>query len=304
MLKTGVKRIIPWFLLFISFVSYSQSLYVDYIEGDVDVRTKGLWTPVSIGDELLIASSLRLKEGSFIELISGKERISIFEKGTYKLKDIVDTSKEVSSWGMASLFEIKMKAVFAKDENIRGSEAQAGVRGPDESESLEEQVEFFDIEDDNQFIKDGLEFIEKGNYKAALSEFLEGFEKAAGDEEAITFRYYIAYTYSEMEIKARALKYLNEVEVPEEHPFLRDIILLRGRLLIEGMAFHEALNLLTVYLSRYPEGEFAQALLILSSYCYRGLGDTTKARENLTSAVTIDPATEIGKEAEKILGSL
>ncbi|MBN1696540.1 MAG: hypothetical protein JW881_03400 [Spirochaetales bacterium] len=304
MAKAGIKGLLLLSLLMISSVSFSDSLVVDYVDGDVDIRIKGQWKPVSFGDKLPIESSIRLGKDSLIELVSGGDTISIFEQGVYRLDNIVNASKKVSSWGVADLFEVKMKAVFAGEETVHGKESQAGVRGPDQSVSLEDEVEFIDIEEDDEFIREGLSSIEKGNYKEALAVFQEGLGRSTDNEDKITYRYYIAYTCSQMEKKALALKYLTEVDIPDEHPFLRDIVILKGRLLVEGMAFQEALNVCSGYLTKYPDGEFAQALLIISSYCYRGLGDVKKAKKTLSSAVEIDPATAIGKEAEKILESL
>jgi tetratricopeptide (TPR) repeat protein len=53
-----------------------------------------------------------------------------------------------------------------------------------------------------------------------------------------------------------------------------------------------------------PDGSFAQALLILSSYSYQGLGRSQGAREALQKAVSLDSSSELGREAARLLTQL
>ena len=81
-------------------------------------------------------------------------------------------------------------------------------------------------------------------------------------------------------------------------------MLLKGQLLLESLAFADALALFESQLALNPDGGFAQALLILSSYSCQGLGRSQGAREALQKAVNLDSSSELGREAARLLTQL
>ncbi len=77
--------------------------------------------------------------------------------------------------------------------------------------------------------------------------------------------------------------------------------MLKGRLFLESFAYKSALEIFEQYLALNSEGENTQVVLLLASYCYRGLDNAAKQKECLIKAKEIDSNSLLGKEAEKIL---
>jgi tetratricopeptide (TPR) repeat protein len=152
-------------------------------------------------------------------------------------------------------------------------------------------------------LTEGRSLMEAGRYDEALKVLQEALKEAYAGEEG-TFYYYIASTYSRQQRTALALRSLNRAKIEPQEPLYTDLVLFKGQLLLESLAFGDALSLFDSQLRLNPEGGFAQALLILSSYSYRGLGKGEAAREALQKAVRLDASSELGREAAGLLSQL
>jgi hypothetical protein len=279
---------------------YPESVIVDYLEGFVERSTNSHWEEVYIGDELSIDSTIRVSENGFAEFSMGDLKISVKEDGIYQLSDLVGASKQVNSWGLGSLVSTKIRSALTSSP-ASGETAVMGVRGAVAESGA--GVEWVEAGGTEELLQEGMELLEKTRYSEALDVFNEGLSIACGEEEQ-QFLYYIGYAQALQGYSALALNTLERVDVDPQTNYYSDLVLLRGRMLIESLAFEEALEFFKTHTNRYPEGELTQAVLIMSSYCHRGLDDTFQALQVLQRAMELDPDSALGKEARRLMEEL
>jgi len=284
-----------WFALPV----FSQNALAKYLEGLVEVSGATGWQEVYIGDELSVDTTIRVSENGFVEFSLGDLKISVKEDGIYLLSDLVGSSKRVSSWGLGNLVSTKIKTALTSTSS--GETAVMGVRGA--AAGGETGVEWIEASGSAELLKEGMARLEKARYSEALDVFNEGLAISFGEEEQL-FLYYIGYTQSLKGQSALALHTLERVEADPQSSYYSDLILLRGRMLIESLSFNEALEFFKSHTNRYPEGDLTQAVLILSSYCYRGLEDTFQALQVLQRANELNPDSALGKEAQRLIEEL
>jgi len=286
-------------LTVLSFAAFSEDLVVQYLEGFVERSTNSRWEEVYIGDELPLDSTIRVSENGFAEFSLGDLKISVKEDGIYLLNDLVGSSKQVNSWGLGNLVTTKIKTALTSSSS--GQTAVMGVRGA--AAGGETDIEWIEAGGSAELLKEGMALLEKARYNEALDNFNEGLAISFGEEEQL-FLYYVGYTQSLKGHSALALNTLERVEVDPQSSYYSDLILLRGRMLIESLSFNEALEFFKSHTNRYPEGDLTQAVLLLSSYCYRGLEDTFQALQVLQSAYEWNPDSALGKEAQRLMEEL
>jgi tetratricopeptide (TPR) repeat protein len=227
-------------------------------------------------------------------------KVSIKQDGTYLLSKLIGGSKQVDAWGVGSLVTGKIRTALSGSKS--GETAVMGVRGAAATRPPAE-VEWIEAAESSEYLEKGKAFLQRTQYSEALGAFNEGLS-VSHDEEGQLFFYYIGYTQYLQGHTALALKTLERVNVDPERSYYADLILLRGRLLIESLSFEEALGLFGAHINRCPEGDLTQALLLLSSFCYRRLGDLNEARSALQRSYALDPSTELGSEARRLLQEL
>jgi tetratricopeptide (TPR) repeat protein len=277
----------------------SQTLQVNYLEGKVEVLKAGKWSVLSIGDNVPAAASVKLPEGSLLELDYNGATISIVDAGTYNLKNFISSSRDVKSWNLANVIGLKLASAVNGGSN-RGQESSAGVRGPDKSKE-EIPWQYGNAESDD--LNKAKTLINDKNFSEAIKTLLD-YSKEAGADDIVFVDFYLAYAYSMTGQNAMALKYLNKLVVDKNHPIYTDFVLLKGQLLLECLSYKKALALFDEYLGYFPQGNTAQTVFILESYCYKGQADTTKQKASLIKAKNIDPNSESGKQANDLLNSL
>jgi tetratricopeptide (TPR) repeat protein len=277
----------------------AQGLRVDYTEGLVELATASGWKELAPGDTLTTSARIRLDRGGLAELVQGGTRISVSQPGTYQVGDLLASSKKVASWKLGSVVGGKIKGAIAGGE--KSGTAVMGTRGAAAGESA--SVEWIESSGTEEAVAQGKALMDSGRYDEALKTFQKAQEEAYAGEEG-TLLYYQAEVYSLQGRTALALRTLSRVNIQPQEGLYADMVLLKGRLLLESLAFNDALELFNAQLRLNPEGDFSQALLIMSSYSYRGLGLSGGAREALEKAQAMNASSELGKEAGELLKEL
>ena len=105
---------------------------------------------------------------------------------------------------------------------------------------------------------------------------------------------YAAYAHSLKGDNALALIMLEDMELGSEAPVFTDYVLLKGKLLIENLAYDDALDLFSEYLRHPDMGETTQVVYFLSALCHQGLDNIAQAQTLLQDAIEIDSTSEYG----------
>jgi tetratricopeptide (TPR) repeat protein len=278
----------------------AQTATVEYLEGTVEVAQTNNWEMVSFGDTLALTDRVRVAKNSLVEFTYGKNKITITKAGQYLLKDLVSAQQQVSSWQISTLLNQKFKTLTGTDQSNNQS-ATMGVRG---SQSDTKNIEWMYMDEGNPAVnelKQGEELITAAKYEEAVKLFQELLQKGVTKDEEPYLYYYIAYASAQNVQNIVALKYLDKILVKADHPVYADLVLLKGRLLIDSLAFKEALDIFNSYLNSNTTGEAAQSMQLLSAFCYKGLNNPSEQKKSLLKAEKIDPQSMLGKEARRQL---
>jgi len=292
-----------WFLglfLLAALGAAAQDMRVDYTEGLVELASGGSWKELAPGDRLPANARIRLAKDAFVELVQGSTRIAVSQPGVYLAADLVASSKKVASWQLGKVVSAKVKGTVAGGARGEGTAAM-GTRGGQAGASA--TVEWVEASGSEEALSEGRSLLEAGRLDEALTVLQDALKEAYPGEEGVFF-YYIASAYSGQQRTSLALRTLERARIEPQEPLYTDLVLLKGQLLLESLAFADALALFESQLALNPDGGFAQALLILSSYSCQGLGRSQGAREALQKAVSLDSSSELGREAARLLTQL
>jgi predicted negative regulator of RcsB-dependent stress response len=295
-----MKKWILGLFLLAALGAAAQDLRVDYTEGRVELASGSGWKELAPGDRLPASAKVRLPEDGFLELTQGSTRFSVSQPGVYLVADLVAASKKVASWQLGKVVSAKVKGTVAGGAKGDGTAAM-GARGA--AAGAPATVEWVEASGSEEALSEGRSLLEAGRLDDALKVLQQALQEANPGEEGL-FYYYIATAYSAQQRTSLALRTLERARIEPQEPVYSELVLLKGQLLLESLAFTDALALFDSQLALNPEGGFAQALLILSSYSHQGLGRSQKAREALQKAVSLDSSSELGREAARLLSQL
>ena len=174
-----------------------------------------------------------------------------------------------------------------------------GVRG-----EAKPQDELTWVEEGGEFMEKGKQLLLDGLFEEAIGVFKDGADWALTEEERSEYLFYTAYAHSLKGDNALALIILEDMQLDSNAAIFTDYVLLKGKLLIENLAFADALDLFSEYLKHPDMGETTQVVYFLSAVCQQGLDNKTQAQKFLQDAVKIDASSEYGKAAQRMMGSL
>ncbi len=275
----------------------AQPLSVEYVDGLLEMRSGNAWQEVYIGDSVPEQAVLRLSEDGIAELSAGSVTITLDRDGTYSVADLLRSGKQVAGWNLGGIVNSKLNKLVAPSQE--GQTAVMGVRGAAQGE---QQLEW--VDEGEQYLKRGKDLLGKGEYLAATDVLLEGAELAFSKEERQEYLFYAAYSQNQAGNNGRALALLEQVDGRPGMPFFGDYVLLKGRLMIEGLDFEGALALFDQYLRQPGSDETQQVVRFMKALCQQQLGRTSDARQTLEGAWRLDPGSEYGKAAKQMLDSM
>jgi hypothetical protein len=291
------KTVVGLLLLLFLGSAAGQSIEVQFVDGTLEVRQGTLWNELFIGDRLSDDAILRLGPNSSAELAGDGNVIALHNPGLYRLGELLSTSHEVATWDMSSVVGLKLGALGGRVSRPEDQAAQMGVRGASQDDT---RLTWMDDEA-AQLRRDALELMDKGDYVQAHGMLLEAIDFALDEEEAAEYAFYAAYAADRMGDRRETVRLLSGLQVKPEADFYDDYALLAARVRIESLAFSEGLRIVDQYLAERPEGRSAQSMLLLASFAHKGLGDERSSRTALETARKMDPESEQGQAATRLL---
>lgn len=290
------KNIIVIVLLFtILFLSTAEDFLLVYSEGDVFEKENGTWYELFIGDMLSDTSTLKIGSNSMVEIDANGNTLLLNKPGTYKIGELISQTSKVSAWGNNPVFK-----KFLSGDNARSS-VQSAVMGVRGSATETDDVEW--LSEDSMIIDEAIVMIEDGFFEDAV-DFLTEEMDFAFEEDLSDYNYYIGYSYYMLGASGRALSYLNRVESDYDTEYYPDFVVLKGSLLLESLAYNDALNLFNEFLRNDDFSGTAQAVNYLSATALKGLGKDKDAEKKLQITVKMNPSSDIGRSADALLNNL
>ncbi len=272
--------------------SFAGDMYVSYADGDVTVKEDGQWYDLFAGDELDQSSVIKLGEDTVAEIQADGRKIILDRPGVYKMSGVMEkVSKETSSWGNSSV----IKKFITGTNKAASKTAVMGVRG---AEADTNDVEW--LTEDNMVLTDAKTMIEKGEYKKAISLLSDNIGDAF-DEEMSEYDFYLGKCYYLTGEPGKALSYLNKVDADPSAEYYPDFVIVKGNLLLDSFNYKKALNLFDDYLKIDDVSETAQAVTFFSARALDATGKKADAKTMLEKTVRMNPDSEIGSAAAKLL---
>lgn len=292
-----MTRYIKWFIVLSFFLGAgllaADNFLVTYAEGKVERKLGAAWKPVTIGDILPDTSEVRLGANGLLEMRLKKETVTVFQSGTYTLKNFIQPARERKAGRLFASVDRKVKAM-AGTRGSRTKSAAAGVKA-ERKESADPGLAWPDEQQDP--MADGLTLVSAEKYREAADYFEAALKSGHSETPDPELYYYLAFACDRSGQTARALKHADKIALDPDDPGFPDYAFLKGSLLVKGFAYAKALDVFKRYLTAFPKGDQAQDMLLLTAYCHRNTGNVARERESLERAVAVDPESDAGKEA-------
>ena len=276
---------------------FAEDLLIEYVEGTLEIKERAIWAELYIGDMIPENSLIRLSGNGFAELSTRAFTITLSNDGTYNTQSLLRSGQKIASWDIGSVVNSKLLKLIAPGE--QGQTAVMGVRG---AAADEDQLTW--VEEGGEYLEKGKQLLVDGLFDEAIPVFKEGADWALTAEERYEYLFYAAYAHSLKGDNAVALIMLEDMQLGSEAVFFTDYVLLKGKLLIENLAFADALDLFSEYLKHPDMGETTQVVYFLSAVCHQGLDNTDQAQKYLQNSYKIDNNSEYGQAAKRMMGSL
>jgi tetratricopeptide (TPR) repeat protein len=275
----------------------AEELLVEYVEGTLEIKEGSRWAELYIGDMVPENSVIRLSDNGFTELSTRTVTVTLSHDGIYDTRSLLRTGQKVASWDIGGVVNSKLSKLVSPAQ--QGETAVMGVRG---AKADEDQLTW--VEEGEELMEEGKRLLAEGLFAEAVPVFKEGADWALTEDERSEYLFYAAYAYDLKGDNALALIALEDMALDSDSAIFTDYMLLKGKLLIENLAFADALDLFSQYLE-YPDmGETTQVVYFLSALCHHGLDDYDQALKFLREAVEIDATSEYGQAAQRMMEKL
>ena len=294
-----MKRVLLSLALFGIFGTVAaQNLRVVFVDGGVSQARGTGWVGLALDDSLSADAVIRLEKDGYVEISGSGVRLALSRAGIYQLNAILAKRRGMDAGGLGAMLtrvagtlSSGPAANAATAAGVRG-EAQEGGAGPEWVTS-----------DTTMYLDAAKAYISAGSYELAVEQLKEGLA-AASPEELPEIRFYLAEA-SALDGRTReALLWLKEAEPRGGEEWAGDFWLLRAKLLVDTMAYDEAVALLEGKAAGQAASARREGLYrVTLAAAYRGTGNAAGEREQLRRLVAMGPDTELGKAAAAILAA-
>lgn len=276
----------------------AQELTVSYMEGKAELKSGQSWSEIGIGDQVSPGSVIRLGAHSYLEMAGGSRTLSLSQAGTYHLSGLLADNREMETAGVGPALSSRLATLFGAPPE---RSTTMGVRA--ENAAADNGVSWI-TSDSQVYIDSGKQYVKSRDYQKAIEEFKQALDSASGSEVPEA-HYYLGYAYSLAGNTRAALKELGGISPKDLASGGADLVVLKGKLLLDTSAFEQDVKWLSengsLIASNSDRSPVFHLLLGLS---YKGTGDKAKAKANLEKVVTLAGSSDLGKAAAKLISGL
>lgn len=282
-------------ILLFSFTNIiARDLYIDYLDGYLDIKSGNSWDPIDMGDVISESDIIKLSENGYAELLFDNIKITLDKDGTYEASYLIGQITKADKWGIKGSAFARL---FNDDKFESRQSTVMGVRGdPQDVEKITW------IDDDIEFLEEGKSLYLDGKFEEGLAILDEGTEWFGTNYDEIMF--YKALCEYETGRNKEMRASIAEMDPESDAVYFGDFVLLKGNLLIESQDYSEAVELFDRYTSDVVSDDTQQLVYLLSAFCSLELNEIESAEIKLRKSIKIDPSSEVGMNAAGILGSL
>lgn len=293
-MKTRFLVIVLGLLLAWQASALSTGPQVIFIDGGVDFKTATDWKPLQIGDILSPDSQIRLANGAKLEISVNGGVVAIFHPGVYTLSTVVKQRGNSSAREIGNLISRRL-AKIAGGDNQKAS--QGGVRGSPQQVSLQKSAS----EEYNASMEAGLAAVQIGKADIAFNHFRDALDMGIAGMQ-IQAAVYAAQSALVMGKAAQAMECLEGLEPQADDPFGPVFYLSRGQALLQGAELAAAqADFNHVVKTPAATADLRQEALVGLGICAQAQGDLANAKKIWKDAVALDPKSDSGVNAAKLI---
>jgi tetratricopeptide (TPR) repeat protein len=277
----------------------AQDLSVAYVQGKANLRSGSQWVELAIGDPVSVDSTIAVGAAGLVEIKGAGVDLILTRPGTYCVRDILATRRQVSGPGFAAAVAKSMRFLFFGSTTRQ--QAILGVRGANEGASDEGG---WTESGADVFLDAAKEYLKAGEYDKALAQLKEALSSAT-DEEVAEVRYYLACAFSLNGDVVEAWKQVVRLDPSTSVPWYGDFVLLKAKLLEDTNDYSGTIALLTGQEGRLSgNAQRAPLFHFLLGLAYGAQGDSPNAEQNLGMVMRLAPKSELAKAADQALRGL
>ena len=274
----------------------AEEFQLVYKDGDVSAKSGSGWSSLMNGDSLPADSQVKLAPGAIAEF-SGPNTTLLFSKpGTYRLRTSTEQDSPRETTVLSSVFS--RIARIGGDEDREQSQAM-GVRGDEASGS----AGLTWIDEDSMSFDEAKSAFRSGEYEQAIDILRNEVDPIILSDES-EYWYYLAAANLAAGHKGPALQIARRHPANQFSEVYSDFLLLKGRLLLEGMDYSAAAEQLQQYIYSVSSDGRKQAGYYLYGIALQQQGQSDGARRALQMAVELDADRELTNLAGKALKNL
>jgi tetratricopeptide (TPR) repeat protein len=274
----------------------AQDLRVTWVEGAVTRASGATWIALKLDDPVAIDLTVKLEKDGYLELAGPGTKIAFSQPGSYQLKAIMAKRQGLDSGGLGKT--VSRYITTLSNGPVSNAATIAGVRGA--QQGVSDGSEWV-TSDTAIYLEAAKAYISAGSYDLAIGQLKEGLLGAL-PEEAPELKFYLAEASALAGRTREAFGWMKSLTVAGGEEWAPDYWLLRAKLLVDTMAFQDAIDLLegpAKAVAAIAQRESLYRLVLASAY--RGLGDSANERAQLQRLVLAGANTEVGRAAAEIL---
>jgi hypothetical protein len=243
----------------------------------------------------MLDSTIKLEKGAYVELTGPGTKLSLSQPGTYQLRAIMAKRQGMDSTGLGKSVDRYINTL--SNGPAENASTIAGVRGAEQGQSNGSEW----VTSDTAIYLDAAKaYIAAGSWDLAIGQLKEGLVVASADEMP-ELKFYLAEASALAGKTREAFKWMGGVQVSGSEPWAADFWMLEAKLLIDTMAYQQAVDLLTgpaKSVATIAQRETLYRFLLAAAYS--GTGDTASERAELQKLAAMS-GTEAGKTAAALL---
>ena len=273
-------------ILIFSTSAFAQAWSVSYFDGTAEVKSAKGWAPLALGDAVAAGASVRVSQSGSLELTRGKARITIIRDGTYDLASLSKASDKSGAGRTSSSISQKLQSLTT--EKAATTTTAGGVRGAEQGSGG--TVTW--VEENDETRTEVASLFAGKKYLDAVKVLDSAMHASPSPADEQEYRYLTAAAWYGAGQSVKSYRALSSVSADPTAHWYAKYVLLKAQVLVDATDFSGALDVLKPFISANPSGEPAQVAWLLSSYCYKGLGDAPAAKTALDTGYQLDPSSE------------
>ncbi len=281
----------------------AESLMLDYCDGTVAVLGQdNSWTPLDVGAKVDSNSTLKVSNSGLAELSQGSLMIHLGKDGVYQLSKSLAQAKQRPDDKLVGLTGKQISMLLGNGARSGGAVGNMGVRGDVKSET---GAQVWAGDDDAASSGNPLEpiqgLIDQKEWSRALKITEKAIASQSADSSALLFDK--ALILSNLNMAGAAVQALQKADFHPGDSRYMAAVLLFGSVALQTEDYDQALSKTGEALQLKPETGISQSLLLVQAMAWQGSGDNKKYTDLLTEIVGLDPSSESGLEAKRLLNS-